>query len=352
MTTTQVQMLTDADMALQLQSEDPALRVKAIKAIARLGAAAAADHSSCIAACLADENVKVRIQAARALGQIGIAAAPTAAKELRKCLEASVEVEVKAAAIGALSRMSEIESSWLVRLLSEDKDAKVRVAAAGALGRLGPNATADAAEVLAAHLHDEELSVRVTAAGALAQHLSAATAALVQRLGDANPMVRKLAAKALGQMGDEVSPAVKEALSNSREVEAVHHEAAAPSLPFTPCARTSTQEVVVGDSKKKSRALTFNEAALQETKDISPVLPISKRRPDQKIEATDSNPCSAGRMASRGTLPRLLGTPTPRRGEKPGFFMPTSVDETSGKSGLQSQRKEEGVGMDATASVV
>jgi HEAT repeat protein len=161
---------------------------------------------------LSDTNAAIRKSAAFALGRIG-GPALTAAPEIAKCL-ADPDAGVRAAAAEALGDIVlalhgggisiwEAAGPALGKTLANDKDPRVRAAAAYALGACGERA-ASLAPALRTALHDPDARVRRNAAratGRLGEQAGDAVDDLCKLLKDSDALVRRDAVIALGSVG-------------------------------------------------------------------------------------------------------------------------------------------------------
>jgi HEAT repeat protein len=121
-------------LAQFLVDADPALRLEAVRALGKLGPAAAVAVPG-LTAALQQRNLKLRLAAATALGSIGAAAAP-AMPALAAAVTGAHLVLARLAA-QALSRIGSPAVTTLVELL-QSPDPYVRREAAWALSEIGP----------------------------------------------------------------------------------------------------------------------------------------------------------------------------------------------------------------------
>ena len=116
-------------------------------------------------------------------------------------------------ALGSLRRP---EARAVLEGLLGDKDARVRQTAASSLGLLGDPA---AWAALTAALRDSSAPVRFAAVRSLGVLRAPAAGALAGQLRDPDPMMRRTAAAALGQVADPASrEALKAALADRKSV--------------------------------------------------------------------------------------------------------------------------------------
>jgi HEAT repeat protein len=208
-----------------LNDAEASVRERAVDAIAYQGEIKAV---GLIISALKDKNESVRVKAATALGALGD---PVAEKPLVKAAKDRRSV-IRAAAVRALGTIGGAEALPLVTRACRDKSLEVRRAAADALGSLRQKSSVPH---LIEMLDDPEARVRVGAAEALSEindakavmpllvalarekdefwakyqqraisKLSDADAVqvFISALSDENTMVRRLAAEALGDIGD------------------------------------------------------------------------------------------------------------------------------------------------------
>jgi HEAT repeat protein len=117
----------------------------AVAALLAGGAALAADREEEVAKYvkqLKSKDGKSRAAAAEEIGKVGMIKASYAKPALEPLVEALSDKDafVRAAAATALARLDEPKTvvPELTKLLKQDKDMRVRVAAAGGLGLMGP----------------------------------------------------------------------------------------------------------------------------------------------------------------------------------------------------------------------
>lgn len=158
-------------------------------------------------AARSDEREEVRRFATRMIGRIRC---PEGREALVELME---DARLRSVAAGALGEIGDtVATPALVRAL-DDPSVSVRRASAAALGKLqrivNPMRDPRAVGPLVGRMADSHQSVRFAAAGALAGIGSPAVGALSGALRGADPLVRALAAEALGEVGGrEVVPAL------------------------------------------------------------------------------------------------------------------------------------------------
>ncbi|MGD9519796.1 MAG: HEAT repeat domain-containing protein, partial [Armatimonadota bacterium] len=226
----------------RLADENGFVRDEAWRSLIKLGKPAA----RALAECLGDKNRRTRYMAAEALAMIGPSAVPVLTKQLQ-----GKDPLVWTMAAWSLGRMGK-EARGGVRALVQrlsDEDAQVRDAVLGALANIGAPAVA----ALTAELRARNPVVRRLAATALGQIAAAAAApelaqqleaaraplalrqascarvvaALLARLSDEDEGVRTAAAKALGKVG---APAVEPLITRLQHPEALIRKHAAQAL--------------------------------------------------------------------------------------------------------------------------
>jgi HEAT repeat protein len=189
---------------------------------------------------LGDPKPDVRRGAAFALGKCGLAkAVPDLVRALTDA-DAGVR-DAAAYAIGEIAAERQDPELWrdaggaLRKMLKDEKDARARRSAACAVGSFGPDA-ADAAPDLVAVLGHTDARVRQNAVWALGRLKDKAGAAGVEHLGkalsDADAVVRRDAAAALGEVGSPTAgPALRPLIAAiAREKDAAVRSVAVSSL--------------------------------------------------------------------------------------------------------------------------
>jgi HEAT repeat protein len=187
----------------QARHRFPATKLRAIKALGKLGAEASAALPALVAA-LDDGDGKVREASAAAIGQVGAAALPHLGTML-----SHPDKYVRRHAVWAFTRIGPPAAPLRYRLCLALKDDDPRTAsgAAQALGALGELA-ADAVAALAEAMRGTNIVLCRLAAKALSQIGKPALPTLVSHLRHHDPFIRGEAAVALGWMGPMAHAAV------------------------------------------------------------------------------------------------------------------------------------------------
>jgi HEAT repeat protein len=178
------------------------VRGVAAEALGEMTSSTAVPH---LLAVLADSQADVRRAAAWALAQIGNKSfgAQTVLPGLFEALQ-SPDTPTREAGVMALGPIKHNDVPNALLWALGDGEASVREAAAEALSRLGK----ETMEILIEALDHEHAGVRASVALALAKiakqynKADAATPALIARLNDYDPDVRRIATEALGQIED------------------------------------------------------------------------------------------------------------------------------------------------------
>eukprot|EP00929_Paragymnodinium_shiwhaense_P058078 TRINITY_DN29092_c0_g1_i2.p1 TRINITY_DN29092_c0_g1~~TRINITY_DN29092_c0_g1_i2.p1 ORF type:complete len:1696 (-),score=382.06 TRINITY_DN29092_c0_g1_i2:399-5486(-) len=180
-------------LVLQLQHDDPTVRLGVVVALGEIGEAASR-HAPHLSLRLADGDSVVAKNAAEALTNMGPAGA--AALVLRLSEENTDEVQLLA--LEALGSMGDDAVPHIPEMMKrlEDPDVPVRLSAAKALQIMGPHAESCVA-ALAGMLDDVEPSVREGCTRALYDIGPAGVGALVARLSDANAFIRQRSLEAI-----------------------------------------------------------------------------------------------------------------------------------------------------------
>jgi HEAT repeat protein len=168
-------------------------RLEIAAALGEIRDPAAADA---LIAALADMAGPVRAAAAAGLGQVG---GRRGAEALLPCLS-DASPDVRRAAAEALGRLRHVEASSRLFDLLEDPVAEVRMAAATAVARTNVWGLAARLAPLVRGARAEVREAAIHALGLLAQEGSERTAEayLIEALSHADPVVRRLAAAAMG----------------------------------------------------------------------------------------------------------------------------------------------------------
>ena len=176
-----------------VKDADPAVRVKAIMGLSRLGAEAV----PVMVEALKDEEANVSSAAAYGLRLIKLE--PTVLRESLRPFLADKSASVRQGVAGALSRGGPEAIPLLLPLL-QDEGFEVRrttVQSLQSIVQKAPKAADDALPGLAKALKDEEPKVRLAVVQALPRFGPKAVAVILAALSDADPKVRAYAAAAL-----------------------------------------------------------------------------------------------------------------------------------------------------------
>jgi HEAT repeat protein len=199
-----------ADAVPQLQQivdgRNPAARVRAIRALGRIGPAAK-DAVPRLVRAMFDDDLAVQTSASEALGRLGPTAVPALVDAL-KARDPAIRRR-SAEALGSLGPVAAEAAAGLAKAL-RDRDPEVRAGAARALGRIGDGAKRTVSS-LAKALRDKAAPVREEAAialGNLVPRAAKASKALARALRDVDQNVQFAAADALGNIGDDGKDAV------------------------------------------------------------------------------------------------------------------------------------------------
>ena len=189
-----------------LKNQEPGVRRQAVKALGEENLEPPLALRQ-FGKSMEDEDTIVRVSAVKAMERIGAAAVPRLGQALTSPCR-----RVRREAAWALGRLGAAAESAVVPLTGalRDRDPKVAQAAAHTLGLVGRKA-AGAASALVEVLADSNYLLCRMAAWALAQIGGAAVPALIQALASADLFVRGEAAWALAQIGPaahEAAPAL------------------------------------------------------------------------------------------------------------------------------------------------
>jgi HEAT repeat protein len=263
-----------------LKNQKPGVRRQAVKALGEenLEAPLALRH---FGRSMEDEDTIVRVSAVKAMEKIGAAAVPRLAEAL-----ASPCRRVRREAAWALGRLGPAAEPAVVPLMTalRDRDPKVAQAAAHTLGLIGPKASG-AAEALVVVLADSNYLLCRMAAWALAQIGAAAVPALIQALTSPDMFVRCEAAWALAQIGRAASDAVPALVTVLRSDEAQCLAKAMTSLPAE--AEHLCQTTPVFIPPRKGTAEAFCLSAIKALGEIGP--PAAEAVPDLRRLAEAGN---------------------------------------------------------------
>ncbi|MEX0717583.1 MAG: HEAT repeat domain-containing protein [Planctomycetaceae bacterium] len=253
---------------LRDESREARVRMAAIEALARIGAAHPAVIPALVdALALGPQSdapdarrtaAEFRGLAAEALGSIGTPAA-SAIPALVRAADDENEVVRRhvIAALGAMREEAAPAIATLVSALAFDESPAVRDSAATALGRIGAPATPTLAHLLA----DREEELRLRAAGTLAEmgeSARGALPALERASADDSPAVRLRAAEALWRIarnGDRaIAVAVELLASRDRQLRISASRLLVEIAPHDPRVRRTLREVVASDDPRLRRA--------------------------------------------------------------------------------------------------
>ena len=192
-----------------LKSERSAkVRVKIVEALHQIDDPSAVGG---VSAVLKDPSAEVRRAAVEALGEFeDVAAIPALASMVR-----DDDVQVRRNVAQALGQFEESSAVDPLTTMTRDRDAEVRANAIEGLSRFE---SMNLVSVFVAALKDSSAHVREHAADALGsvEELKTAPRALIDALGDPNKDVRRNAASALANIGDEAAvPGLKKLVSDS-----------------------------------------------------------------------------------------------------------------------------------------
>jgi len=193
--------------------ERPAAHPSVVKALAAIGPDSKSAVPELVAILREDERKALHELAAEALGRIGPDAAEEAVAILIEALSREAPLsQVSAQALQSICPDSEGLVPPLLAALKEANNATVRAAAAEALGRIGPDAAEAIGEVAAVLSSDSSPDVRMAAARALGKigpKSAGVLTVLTRALQDQEARVRETAAATLGEMGSAAQEAVE-----------------------------------------------------------------------------------------------------------------------------------------------
>ncbi len=195
-----------ATLQSALADSSTSVRIQAVRALGRIGPAAAAAGPRLIA-LLNESDETVRCQAATALGEVRGDPQATTAALVQMLNDSSAPVKTSATrALGAMEKAAAQAVPALVPLL-QDRDESVRTAAAEAIARVGPlDQTATDALILGLDSPDNVVRAQTAEAlGTIGAAAEEAAPALVEAMADDNDRVRAMAVEALGKMGESAA---------------------------------------------------------------------------------------------------------------------------------------------------
>ena len=198
--------LAVATLQSALADSATSVRIQAVRALGRIGPAAAAAGPRLIA-LLNESDETVRCEAATALGEVRGDSQASLAGLVPLLNDPSAPVKTSATrALGAMEKAAAQAVPALVPLL-QDRDESVRTAAAEAIARVGPlDQTATDALVLGLDSLDNVVRAQTAEAlGTIGAAAEEAAPALVVAMADDNDRVRAMAVEALGKMGESAA---------------------------------------------------------------------------------------------------------------------------------------------------
>ncbi len=193
-----------ATLQPHLKAKSPAVRRGVSAALPRCGALAA----PALLGALRDDDATVRRQAALSL-QVVAAKSEDARKEARPGLEKALEDGAPAVRLAAVQALARCGRDAVPALLAatRDADAKVRANALAGVALVKPEPKSALATVAKLAKEDPDESVRQSAVRTLAALGPGAVGPLTAALGDREPAVQAMALKALARVGPEAGKA-------------------------------------------------------------------------------------------------------------------------------------------------
>lgn len=155
-----------SELAAELESEDSAVRYKAIKKLEEYGPESV-EAVEALIKTLSDPSQKVRYRSAKALSKIGVGAEP-AAESVKEAL-GEADSEMRYYLVKTLANIegaAVVAVSELAGILEKDPEARIRLYAAKALGKIGVKAQS-AIPILEKAKDDSDAKVRKTVNDAL-----------------------------------------------------------------------------------------------------------------------------------------------------------------------------------------
>ncbi len=301
---------------LRLKDTSTSTREKACRTIGAWGAPAKSALPA-LAPLLGDPEKEVRRAAAFALLRMGTEAAGEADR-----LAAAMKDEdagVRANAALALEAAGARSGRGALAKAMKDADPAVRANAAAALGGLG----ADDLAALAPALRDAEVPVRANAAWALGMakgKARSAVAPLSRALSDGSEVVRAMAARALGRIGEDddmAVPALVKALDAEidRRTETKTPEAKGPPAPPADAVLAERIEKQGGARRNMAWALGRFKANAKDAKAVLARLqegdpnPVARSAAKTALERTDVTVMPAALEEQPQEFPPVPGQP-------------------------------------------
>ncbi|MCB9644699.1 MAG: HEAT repeat domain-containing protein [Myxococcales bacterium] len=201
---------------LQRATRDSNYRVRST-AMTALKPYGASSLSAYLAVLDQNDWWKLRWRAAKEIGALGEKTSLRALPVMKDALQKERDMRVRIGVVEALGEMGPHAAPLLRRTLLSDLQPKMRLAAAKALHRMGPRA-ASAVQELTRAAQDEDKTVRQAAALALSQIGPKATPGLLRLLKfGGTAQERKIAAQAIGNLGDKASDALPTLVESLRD---------------------------------------------------------------------------------------------------------------------------------------
>ncbi len=193
-----------SELLVSIHHAFPAMRLRAIRAIGKLGSSAR-DALMALSKALDDNDAKVREAAAQAIGQVGPEALPLLTQMLKH-----PDKYIRRNAVWALGKLGPLakDAANDLCMALRDEDPRTASGAAQTLGSMGTEAAA-AIPPLAEAMRGTNIVLCRLAAKALSQIGSPALPTLITHLKHHDPFVRGEAAMSLGWMGPAAAAAVQ-----------------------------------------------------------------------------------------------------------------------------------------------
>lgn len=203
-----------------LNSDIRSIRFNSIYVLGELGEKCGEEAVNSLIKCCGDEDWSICREVARSLGRIGINA-KEAVSELSKLLSNKEESIRKEAAI-ALGKIRNSTTESLNSLIEalDDKNEEVRTEIANALGKIGPEAYT-AIPHLMKNLKDMSWAVRTASAQAVSQigkGYTKAIPSLISALEDKDWRVRYRVVNTLAELGEESIPSLLDSLDHNNPI--------------------------------------------------------------------------------------------------------------------------------------